>query len=92
MQPKSNTAYFKAHFTVSAYTLRQEYTNPKRQVAVATTFCTSAPKIFGSRVWYLLRVTHLAPRILKWPLDLKKNMHTCITCNVQNDIFYFKTL
>jgi hypothetical protein len=40
-------------------------TNPGRQVARATTFCTVAPNICGSSVWNLLHVTLQVPRILK---------------------------
>ena len=38
-------------------------TNPRRQVAVKTKFFGVAPKICGSSVLILLRVTLLAPRI-----------------------------
>jgi hypothetical protein len=33
-------------------------------VAVVTQFCTMAPNICGSSVWYLRNVTVLTPRIL----------------------------
>jgi hypothetical protein len=48
---------------------KQGYTNPGRQVAVATNICAVAPDICGSSVWNLLHVTHLAPRILRRLLD-----------------------
>ena len=52
----------------------QGYTNPGRQVTRTTKFCAVAPNIFGSSVWNLLHVTILAPRILRWLLNFKKNI------------------
>jgi hypothetical protein len=40
-------------------------TNPRRQIAVATTFCTVASNICRSSICNLLRFTLLAPRILR---------------------------
>ena len=57
----------------TAYALRQRQgndildqgcTNFGRQVA--TEFCTLAPNICGSSVWYLLHVRLLATGILRW--------------------------
>jgi hypothetical protein len=42
------------------------------QVAVVSTFCTVAPDIGGSSICILLRVTIVAPRILRWLLDFWK--------------------
>ena len=36
-----------------------------------TKFCMVVPKIFGSSMWSLFHVTHLAPRILVWLLLLE---------------------
>ena len=46
--------------------MRQGCTNPWCQFALATKFCTMAPKILGSSVWNFLHVMLLAPTILKW--------------------------
>jgi hypothetical protein len=50
---------------VTSKTYRQGCTNPGRQVARSTKFCTVASNICG----LLLQVTLLAPRILGWLLD-----------------------
>jgi hypothetical protein len=42
--------------------------NPGRQVALVSTFCTVAPDIGGSSICSLLRVIIMAPRILRWLL------------------------
>ena len=47
----------------------QRCKNSKRQVAVATKFCTVAPDIIRFSVCNLIHVTELAPRIYKWLLD-----------------------
>jgi hypothetical protein len=52
--------------------LNQGRTNPGRQVAVATKFCTVIPSICGSSVWNFFHVTLLAPRILTWLFDFSK--------------------
>jgi len=49
--------------------LRWGYTDTRCLVAVATTFCTVAPNIYGPLFWDLLCVTLLVPRILMWLLD-----------------------
>jgi hypothetical protein len=46
----------------------QGCTNPARQVAVVTKFCTVTPNICRFLVWGLLHVTLLEPRILRWLL------------------------
>lgn len=45
-------------------------TNPGHQVTWMTEFCMVLPKTYGSLVCKLLNVTLLAPRILRWVLDL----------------------
>jgi len=52
--------------------IRQWYTNPGRQVARATKFCTVALNVCGPSVWNLLRVHLLAPTFLSWLLDFLK--------------------
>jgi hypothetical protein len=47
-------------------------TNPGRQVARATKFCTVAPNISGFSVWTFLHITLLAPRIFRRLLDFWK--------------------
>jgi len=42
------------------------------QGARATKFCTVGPNIFGPSLRNLLHAAHLAPRILRWPLDFWK--------------------
>ena len=49
--------------------LKQGCTNPVDQVMVVTKFCTVASNVCGRSVWYLLHVTLLALRILRWLLD-----------------------
>jgi hypothetical protein len=49
--------------------LMQGCTNPRCQVARETKFCTVAPNTYESSAWNLFHITHLAPRILRWPLD-----------------------
>ena len=46
---------------------------PVCQVTVATEFCTVAPNMFGSSLRNMLHVMLLAPRILRWLLDFRKN-------------------
>jgi hypothetical protein len=50
----------------------QGCTNPERQVAVATAFCTAEPNICGSSVGNFFHVTFLASRILRWLLHFWK--------------------
>jgi hypothetical protein len=45
-------------------------TNPRCQVAMATTFCMS--NVCESLIWNLHHVTLLAPRILRWLLHFLK--------------------
>lgn len=59
--------------------LHQACTNPGRQIAWATKYCTVAPNIFGSSVWNSCHVTIPAPRILRWVLRFWKFVHPCIT-------------
>jgi len=54
------------------YILRPECTNSGYQVAVAAQSFTVEPNIFGSSVWYVLRVTFLASRILRCLIDFWK--------------------
>ena len=64
----SRTPYVTRH---SGY---QGYTKPGRHVARATEFCMVASNICGPSVWHLLRVSLLAPRILRCLLDFLKNL------------------
>ena len=48
--------------------LKQRYTNPERQVSRANEFCTRT-----LHVVCIHSVTLLAPRIIRWPLDLCKS-------------------
>jgi hypothetical protein len=62
-------------------------TNPGCQVPMSTKFCVVVPNICGSSVWKLLRVTLLAPRILRRLLDFWKiceplPAHTCIYAHI----------
>ena len=50
-------------------TFRQGCTNPGRQFARATKFCTVIHNICGSPVWFLLVITLLAFTVLKWLID-----------------------
>ena len=50
----------------------QRCTNSCRQVATATKLCTVATSICVSLVRKLLHVILLAPRILRWHLDMWK--------------------
>jgi hypothetical protein len=53
--------------------LGQGCTNPGRQIAMATEFFfTLAPNMCGPSVWNLLYVVLMAPRILRWLLDVWK--------------------
>jgi len=54
-------------YLISAST-KQEFPNLACQVAWVTKFCTVARNIFGSSLWWLLHVTLLVPRILRWCL------------------------
>jgi len=56
--------------------LIQEFTNPGRQVAMATKFCTVAPNICQPLEWNLHNVKFLAFRILRWLVDLGENLCT----------------
>lgn len=48
----------------------QQYTNPGRQVAWTTEFCTVAPNVRGSSVWNFPHVTFLVPGILRWLVEV----------------------
>jgi len=71
---------------------KQRCTNPGRQVAVETKFCTMAPNIFGSSVWNLFYVTLLEPIILKWencaPLFSKYSLLVHISKRFVKYIFF----
>jgi hypothetical protein len=54
------------------YIVSQVRTNTGSQVAVATKFCTVTRNICGRSVWNLLRVTLLAPRILRFLVNFRK--------------------
>ena len=56
--------------------LCQGCTNPGHQVARATKFCTVAPNICGSSVWYLLDVTVLMQRNFVATTRLPQNLCT----------------
>jgi len=47
-------------------------TYPRDQAAMVTKLCTVVPNICGSSVWYLLHVTFLVSRIMKWLLNFRK--------------------
>ena len=52
--------------------LIQKCTNPGHQVTVEAAFIIILPKICGPSVRNWNHVTFLAPKILRWPLDLKE--------------------
>jgi len=56
---------------VNPFSKTEGFTNARLRVNRATKFCTVAANICGSLVWNLL-VTVLAPRILRWLLDIWK--------------------
>ena len=56
--------------------VRQGYTNPWCQVALAPKFCTMAPNICGSSLWNFVRVTRLTPWTLKRLLGVLENLYT----------------
>jgi hypothetical protein len=59
--------------------LNQGCTNSGRKAAQGSKFCAVAPNICGLRVWNLLYVISLAPRILKGILDRNKLcVHLCV--------------
>jgi hypothetical protein len=60
----------------------QDETNTVYHVAIANIFCTLSLNICGSAVWYLLQVTFLAPRILRYFLDFEKKF-----CNSDQNTF-----
>ena len=69
--------------------------NPGRHVSLATTrFCTMVPNICGSSAWNLLHVIHMAPRILRWFLDVRQICAPLLKSvkkkNPQNIALYYK--
>jgi hypothetical protein len=57
-------------------TFNQEYTNPGRQVAWTTKFCTVVPNICGASVWNFLHVVLPVPKTFDMtPRGLKKYVH-----------------
>jgi len=58
------------------FVLMQGCTSPVHQVAMATRMFAVPPNICGSSAGNLLYVTLLAPRILRWLLDLMKFVHS----------------
>jgi len=72
-------------WTSTIETRREGHKIPCRQIAVATKFCTGAPKTYRSLVWNLLHVTVSAPRIFRWPLELWK---TCAPLHILVPILY----
>ena len=63
----------------------QGRTNPGRQVARSTKFCTAAPNMCGSLVWNLLHVTFVAPRILRRLLEFWKSVGPWLLVERYND-------
>ena len=63
----------------------QGRTNPGRQVARSTKFCTAAPNMCGSSVWNLLHVTFLAPRILRRLLEFSRSVGPWLLLDRYND-------
>ena len=55
-----------------AVPLNQGFTNPRCHIATMNEFYMLAPNVYESSVWELLLVTIVAPRILRWLLDLGK--------------------
>jgi hypothetical protein len=49
--------------------LGQGCTSTRRQVVRETKFLTQTLNVFEFSMWYLLHITALAPRILRWHLD-----------------------
>ena len=50
------------------------WTYPKVQVAVGNKLCTVASKICEASVWYLLHVTLLVTRVLRWLIRFLENL------------------
>jgi len=65
-----------AHHTLSHIQQKQRCTKPRGPVATATKLCNLVPNIRGCSEWTSLHVTLLAPRILRWLLDIAE--HLCI--------------
>jgi hypothetical protein len=63
----------------------QGRTNPGRQVARSTKFCTAAPNMCGSSVWNFLHVTFLASRILRRILEFSKSVGSWLLLDRYND-------
>jgi len=79
--PVNYTSEFQELFEVTTYveiqrTVKQECTNPGRQVAMATKFFT--PDICGSSVWNLLNVIFLAPEVLRYLICLENLSTTAL--------------
>jgi hypothetical protein len=67
----------KTEIVVARYSLIHECTDPRLQIAMATTFCTMASNIWWSSVDSLIQFKFLSPRISRLLLDIRKCMPPC---------------
>ena len=72
-----------AHHTLPHIQKKQRCTKPRGPVAAANKFCMLVPNIRGCSEWTSLHVTLLAPRILRWFLEIAEDL--CIPEQKCND-------
>ena len=63
--------------------LGKGHTNPGRQFATTTPFCTAVPNDGGSTTWNWLHVSLLATITLKWLLEIRTICAPCTKLTIQ---------